>query len=388
MPKSPLVMVLPFRTSYFCDYARVFEETGLLRLVLLGTRRPVAGVPRGKQVLQPLFGLWFYLAARIFSPYRGEALRFGTYPLFDFWASRKIRPGDSVFSSYGYANRCFRLARQRGGATFLDAGNSHPENFWQLVSEEHRRWGCRTPPISPAHYRRSVAMMKEVDWVLAPSRFVEDSFLKHNFSASQIFRNQYATDLSIFQNGSPRPPDRPFTVINTGGLSLRKGTPYLLEALRMLKAKITNLRILLTRQVSDSIRPILSKYGDLPIEWSETLPPALLAERLRSADLFILPSLEEGMARTALEAMACGLPVILTPNTGACDLVQEDANGSIVPIRDPGAIAAKALFWRDCIMKRAGQSYVPPLDQSRLDYPHFSQRLTAFLKTNSLIGGG
>ena len=94
-------MVLPFRTNYYCDYAKFFDEAGLLRLIVLGTRRPIEGIPRAKQILQPLLGLWFYLAARLLSPYHGETVRFGTYPLFDFWASRKIRPGDSVFSSYG-----------------------------------------------------------------------------------------------------------------------------------------------------------------------------------------------------------------------------------------------------------------------------------------------
>lgn len=367
-------MVLPFRTNYYCDYARVFEETGSLRLILLGTRRPIPGIPREKQNLQPLFGLWFYLAARLFSPYRGEAMRFGAYPLFDFWASRKLRAGDSVFSSYGYANRCFRIARRHGGITLLDAGNSHPENFWKLVSDEHQQWGCRHPPISPAHYRRSVAMMKDVDWVLAPSRFVQESFLRHGFLAEQIFRNPYATDLSVFRPGFPRPPNRPFTVINTGGLSLRKGTPYLLEALRILRAKIPDLRILLTRQVSDSIKPILARYGDLPIEWSETLPPTQLAERLRGADLFILPSVEEGMARTALEAMACGLPVILTPNTGASDFVEEGVTGSVIPIRDPAALARSALRWWQKIREGRHPCLYPDL-QKNLSEKSFQENL-------------
>ena len=373
-------MALPFRTNYYCDYAKFFEEAGLLRLIVLGTRRPIEGIPRAKQILQPLFGLWFYLAARLLSPYHGETVRFSTYPLFDFWASRKIRPGDSVFSSYGYANRCFHLARRFGGTTFLDAGNSHPENFWKILSEEHQKWGCTYPPVSPAHYQRSVAMMKEVDWVLAPSRFVEESFLDNGFSKEQIFRLPYATDLTIFRPGPPRSPDRPFTIINTGGLSLRKGTPYLLEALRILKNKIPGMRILLTQHISDSIKPILGRYNDLPIEWSKTLPPNLLAERLRSADLFILPSLEEGMARTALEAMACGLPVILTPNTGSCDLVEEEINGSIVPIRSPEAIAEKALFWRERVLGRSRQGSPIHADLAKLAYSHFSKRFGTFLK--------
>ena len=70
-----------------------------------------------------------------------------------------------------------------------------------------------------------------------------------------------------------------------------------------------------------------------------------LALRLKSADLFLLPSLEEGLVRTALEAMACGVPVILTPNTGSSDYVTEGVNGSVVPIRSAPAIAEKAIWW-------------------------------------------
>jgi glycosyltransferase involved in cell wall biosynthesis len=59
--------------------------------------------------------------------------------------------------------------------------------------------------------------------------------------------------------------------------------------------------------------------------------------------VFVLPSLEEGLVRTALEAMACGLPVVLTPHCGADDFVEQGVNGEIVPIRDPAATAEAIL---------------------------------------------
>src|SRR6185503_1682483 len=67
------------------------------------------------------------------------------------------------------------------------------------------------------------------------------------------------------------------------------------------------------------------------------------ADRLRSADVFVLLSVEEGLVRSALEAMACGLQVVLTPNTGASDFVEPGANGEIVPIREPQAAAGAIL---------------------------------------------
>jgi starch synthase len=377
--KPSFVVAVPFRSV--CDqHARFLEEQGMLRLYATWNRRGTAGIPSEKTKLLPILGLLSYVAARTLSPYYGEAFRFALHPLYDRWVRSLLKPGDHILSSYGYTNGCFRWARQQRGMTFLDAGNSHPSHFWKIMSEEHQRWGCTYPPVSHAHTRRSLAMMKEVDWVMAPSSFVEDSFLQNGFSAEQIVRIPYATDLNVFQAAEMRAPDRPFTVINTGGLSLRKGTPYLLEALRILKRQVPELRVLLTRQISDSIRPILARYKDLTIEWSTTLPQQQLAKRLQSADLFILPSLEEGMARTALEAMACGLPVILTPNTGSCDLVEEGINGSIVPIRSPEAIVEKALFWRERVLGRGRQGSSIHTDLSKLAYPHFSQRFGTFLK--------
>jgi glycosyltransferase involved in cell wall biosynthesis len=59
----------------------------------------------------------------------------------------------------------------------------------------------------------------------------------------------------------------------------------------------------------------------------------------RRADVFVLPTLCEGMAMVHLEAMACGVPVITTPNCGS--VVRDGVDGFIVPIRAPPAIADK-----------------------------------------------
>jgi glycosyltransferase involved in cell wall biosynthesis len=152
--------------------------------------------------------------------------------------------------------------------------------------------------------------------------------------------NVYPVNLSLFcPADAVRPKNRPLTIINTGNLSLRKGTPYLLAAFRLVHQQYPSARLLLTQNIRDDVKPILARYRDLPIEWSPSLPHVKLAELLRSADIFVLPSLEEGLFRTALEAMACGLQVVLTPHCGANDFVTPGLNGEVVPIRDPEATA-------------------------------------------------
>jgi len=338
-PSDRFVVATPAR-SVCDDNARALERHGLLRFLALGTRRGIAGIPPDRTRLNPWIGLWTYASARALKPFHAESFRFRLLPWFDRWVLKQLQPGDHIISSYGYANQCFKFVRRNGGKTFVDAGNSHIENFWDILAEEHRRWGCAFQPIPRHWYERSRAMLAEVDYVLSPSAYVTRSFLERGFKPEQILRNVYPVNLSVFQPpASPRPEERPLTVINTGNLSLRKGTPYLLEAFRLLRARYPAARLLLTRNVRNDVQPILARYRDLPIEWSPGLPHAQLAGRLRSADVFVLPSLEEGLVRTALEAMACGLQVVLTPNTGASDFVQPGINGEIVPIRDPLATA-------------------------------------------------
>jgi starch synthase len=339
------IVATPYRSV--CDeQARALHAQGQLRLYTTWTRRGTDEIPPDLTRKLPLLGLASYIGAKTLPPYQAEAFRFSLYPLYDRWVASMVRPGDSIISSYCYANESFRKVRALGGKTFLDAGNSHPDNFWKILSEEHSRWNCPYPPVPRFYIRRARAMLDETDYIIAPSEFVAESFLERGFDAERILRVPYGVDLSTFtSNLIPREKSRPFTLISTGSLSLRKGTPYLLEAFRMIRKTIPDARLLLSDLKSASILPILESYSDLPIEWAPSLGHEDLARRLKSADLFILPSLEEGLVRTALEAMACGVPVILTPNTGSSDYVTEGVNGSVVPIRDAAAIAEKAIWW-------------------------------------------
>lgn len=71
------------------------------------------------------------------------------------------------------------------------------------------------------------------------------------------------------------------------------------------------------------------------------------AELLRTFDVFVLPSLAEGISNTILEAMASGRPVIATNVGGNGELVEHDNTGMLVPRDDPGAMSAALLHYID-----------------------------------------
>lgn len=387
MPATGQFVVATPARSVCDDNARALERIGQLRFIALGTRRGTAGIPLQRTRLLPSLGLANFIGARVLPPTRAESFRFRTLPWFDHWVKRRLVPGDHIISSYGYANECFKWVRAQGGKTFVEAGNSHIENFWEIIGEEHRRWKCATPPFSPYWLERSRAMLREVDYVLSPSSYVTQSFLARGFRPEQILKNLYPVDLSLFQpRTGPRPENRPLTIINTGALSLRKGTPYLFEAFRLVRKQIPNARLLLTRVIRDDVKLVLSRYNDLPIEWSPGLPHAQLAERLRSADIFVLPSLEEGLVRTACEAMACGLPAILTPHTGANDFVQSGVSGEVVPIRDAKATAEGILKWAEIVLQPEYEPRVA-FDKTLLTFEHFEKTFVGHLENLGLTSG-
>ena len=383
--RAPDFVVATPGRSVCDDNARALQRRGALRFVALGTRRGARDIPADRTRLNPRIGLAAYIAARTLSTTAAESFRFRLHPWFDRWVLKQLQPGDHIISSYGYANACFRRVRERGGKTFLDAGNSHPENYWNILAEEHRRWNIPDPPIARHHYERSKAMMGDVDYVLSPSTFVTRSFLERAFKPAQILKNVYPVDLSCFKPSEvSREKNRPLTIVSTGALSLRKGTPYLLDAFRLIHQRHPSTRFRLTRIVHDNLLPILARYQDLPIDWAPALPHPQLADRLRTSDIFVLPSLEEGLARTALEAMSCGLPVILSPNTGVADYVRPGANGEIVPIRDAAAIVDAVLKWSDRVL--SGEAIpTSAFDRSAFSFEAFEKDFLGQLSGLGLI---
>jgi glycosyltransferase involved in cell wall biosynthesis len=354
--ESPLVwenfVVASFARCGVDHFARVLEKHGLLAFYALGARRGAKGVPPERTRLNPMFGLVNYLASNCLSTYQGESLRFRLYPLFDRWLRSLLRPGQHLITSFALGNSSMRWAKEHGGSTFIDAENSHPQVFWDLLTGEQKKWESPYPPVAPFYIKSCLETAGISDYAFAASAFVRDSFVKQGWEPRRVLPYTLPLNLDWFKPAEiERPKSRPLTLLNTGSLCLRKGTPYLLEAFRLIRQKEPNAVLRLSRSVRDDVKSALRRYADLPIEWSPFLNLRFedqrkkYVERFQTSDIFVFPSIEDGFAYVVAEAMACGLPVITTPNTGASDLVQSGVNGKVVPVQDPQAIADAVLKW-------------------------------------------
>ncbi|MGB6553518.1 MAG: glycosyltransferase family 4 protein, partial [Candidatus Binataceae bacterium] len=109
------------------------------------------------------------------------------------------------------------------------------------------------------------------------------------------------------------------------------------------RASIPELDLVLIGHMDADAKKAVDKSG-IPLRHLGVLARAQLAEHYSQASVLVLPSLEEGLALVQAQAMACGVPVIATTNTGAEDLFTDGSEGFIVPIRDPDAIGAKLIY--------------------------------------------
>ena len=155
-----------------------------------------------------------------------------------------------------------------------------------------------------------------------------------------------AVDIYRFSPGPPRPASSPLHVLSVGRLHWVKGYDYGLAAVRLLLDRGRDVRYTIVGGGDAAGRAAVHlAVRDLGLEDRVTLagpvPQDEVRRLLRRVDVFLLPSLSEGMSNAVLEAMATGLPVVATDVGGMAELVREGTDGYLVPPRDPNALAAR-----------------------------------------------
>ncbi|HYF46322.1 MAG TPA: glycosyltransferase family 4 protein [Acidimicrobiales bacterium] len=148
-----------------------------------------------------------------------------------------------------------------------------------------------------------------------------------------------AVDLQRF---TPHPLPGRGHLVSVGRLQWRKGYEYALLAVRRLLDRGVAVTYEIVGEEADG-RATRHAVHDLGLADAVTLTPPQgrdeVAGRLAAADVLLLPSLSEGIANAALEAMATARPVVVTDCGGMVEAVTDGVEGRVVPVRDPEATA-------------------------------------------------
>ena len=283
----------------------------------------------------PILGVREALARRMHHAHT-EDVDFRYAVKFARWASRRVPEADVVQAWTGYALEPMAAARRAGATTIAFRGSAHIRTQVELMKEEFLSFGLQEPGGHAAIIERECEEYESADMVNVISTFARRTFLERGFPSSRLILTPLAVDIPEVANETGRKQHTgPLRVLFLGNVSLRKGVRYLLEAAHALGPLAVS--VSLVGGVSadgEIVLGRLAKHG----EWKGPVPRERLRAVFRDHDVLVLPSVEDGFGAVICEAMAAGLPVIATENTGAPDVVRDGVDGLIVPARSSAAL--------------------------------------------------
>ena len=205
--------------------------------------------------------------------------------------------------------------------------------------------------VAPHNPRRSVAeglpvTFRKASLVHCVSEAIEAEAGRYGLDAKKSRVIHTGVDPTFFSPPETRTPSDRIRIVTTGRLDWNKGLTYGLQAIRGLVDAGVPVVFSIIGDGADRQR-ILFAIDDLGLHDSVRLlgrlSPIAVRSELRRSDIFVLPSLTEGLSNAGVEAMGCGLPVVLTDVGGAREAVADGVEGFVVPLWDVPALSEALL---------------------------------------------
>ncbi len=246
------------------------------------------------------------------------------------------------WSSYSYSS--FLKAKNEKCISILERGSTHIEYQNDILKKEYELLNLKPKLISKYIIDKEKKEYDLADYIMVPTEYAKKTFLEKGFNNKKIIKNYYGVDLEQFKyEREHKDQNLKFRVIYTGTISVRKGVIYLLDAFNELDLK--NSELILIGDIDDDINSKLAKFKkNKKIVFKKSMEQSELKKFYNISNVFVLNSIEDGFGMVILQAMACGLPVITTYNTGGSEIIEDEKDGYIIPIRSKEILKKKLLF--------------------------------------------
>jgi glycosyltransferase involved in cell wall biosynthesis len=264
----------------------------------------------------------------------GTALR-ARVAMWDLAATARMGRPAALHAVSGMGTLSGRRARRDGAVVVADARAAHPHELGPSVAGAlaRRDVDYRLPDSSITGLL--VREFERADYIVCNSQYTRGTFLTRGFDPGRVIAVSLGCDPDRFRP-APSPPEQ-FTVLFAGRDPLGKGILDVADAARALP---TDSRLIITGQPDSRTSEALARLR-CRVEVIGAVPADGMEALYRSSSLLLLPSLSDGFGMVVLEAMACGLPVIVSDRVGAASLVSQGVEGYVVPAGAPDALAER-----------------------------------------------
>jgi glycosyltransferase involved in cell wall biosynthesis len=235
----------------------------------------------------------------------GQKIRNFNRILMDYSVAIQLNECDVFIGMKGYYVKSLITAKKKyGSLVLLDVGSKHIQEWLGIYTRIKKN--CDSFENGA---RRELMGYRLADFVVIPSEHVYQSFLKYGGAREKLFINPYGVSLVHF-HPTEKPTKDMYDVIMVGRWSYLKGCDLIVEACKEMK-----IRFLHVGTIVDLIFPKDHNFTHI-----HSIDERMLIDYYSQAKVFVLPSRMEGLALVQAQALACGLPIVCSKNTGGRDL--------------------------------------------------------------------
>lgn len=373
---------------HYRNYVESLSRKGRLSKFVFSHR---IGTLRGKNWAK---NIWlkeylFWVVQRYFPPTsHGKMISI----LHDYWDIRAAqhvgRAAILHVMLHGNSRRVIEKGVAAGSVILGEAVNTHPENYFAVNQKERQVCGLSHPGEMSGALLRLQNEILHCNWLLTPSQQVSKSFIERGFPEHRVKCIPFGAEPNDFSppaDWSHREGPE-LIVVCVAQVIPRKGIHYLIEAWRMLGMEPEKARLRICGYFAAEMKNV---FDPIPrgVEFLGSIEKPRIIAELRSASVFVLPTLEEGFAISISEAMATGCVVITTPESGASEIIENGVNGFIIPSRSPVSIAEqlRKLFKEPATRTRIGRLASAKVTKE-LNWTAYEEKLNLFYEQIASMG--
>lgn len=261
---------------------------------------------------------------------RGYKFLFNKYPnagfaadLYDKIASVLINKKSDVYIIWSsYAEITFNKLRKHNSSAVLivERGSTHIVHQAETMIKLDFH-------INKRVIKKELAEYSMADYISVLSTHSKQTFISNGIPGNRIIVNPLGVNVLDFTFQPRNFESNPFTVGFVGSMSKRKNVSQLISAIGKLVEENLNIRLLLVGNIDDDFDQ--SVLDNRFTTYQPSVKETDLYKWYAKMHLFILPSLEDGFGMVVPQAMATGLPVVVSDEAGASELVVQERNGYI-----------------------------------------------------------
>ncbi|WP_231427110.1 glycosyltransferase family 4 protein [Pedobacter sp. Leaf250] len=310
----------------------------------------------------------------------GYPLDFLACEAFDFLASKVIKYDSDVYfiwSSYG--EKTIRKIRAKNpiAKIILVRGSTHINTHESLLRQVNN---TSKQQINIRIVEKELKEYQLADYISVPSTFAMESFISCGIRKEKLFLNLLGVSLEQFPFFEKRIPEKAITFGNVGTLSKQKNVEDVINVIKKLNKKTPIYKLVLAGPIEESTfdKNLLNEEF---ITYFGKVDQSQLYQVYQKIDVFVINSVQEGMAMVQLQAMSSGCPLISTRNSGGADLIKGFENGILISAMDNIALE-NAINWFSKNKDKITQMgrYSRGITEDGFTWDDFGKRNVEFIK--------